>query len=65
MRLVPGASDNVGGELGLALDQARAGDQIVEYGGSAVLVVESSLSEFFKTTLEVREGPELTLAHVN
>lgn len=57
LRLVPSATDQA--ELGLALDQTREGDQVVEYEGSAVLVLESSVSESLSaSTLDVKEGPE-------
>src|SRR5262245_65904230 len=41
LRLEPAAS----GGLGLLLDHERAGDQIVEYAGEKVLLVDDRLSE--------------------
>lgn len=67
LRLVPGAQDPKG-QLALALDRARDGDQVVEHEGAAVLVVEKELSESLSaSTLDAEEGldgPQLRLIPV-
>ncbi len=55
------------GELGLGIDIEMPGDELVEYDGSAVLVVEQGLASKLKgITLDVDDtphGPELIISY--
>ena len=54
------------GNLGLGIDIEAQGDQVVEYEGSKVLIIEPGLATSLKgVTLDIEdtpEGPELVIA---
>ncbi len=55
------SDDTNGGqvELGLGLDRAQEGDQVVEHNGKKVLLVDESTGEMLDgTTLDVVETPD-------
>ena len=57
------------GELGLGIDIEMPGDELVEYDGSAVLVIEQGLASKLKgITLDVDDtphGPELIISYAS
>jgi Fe-S cluster assembly iron-binding protein IscA len=58
-RLVPGREEE--SQLGLALDQPRPGDAVVEHDGRSVLIVDNASAELLThLTLDVAETPEGT-----
>ncbi len=47
------------GNLGLALDTQKDGDQVVEYGGNMTLVIEPAISDRLEgVTLDIQESPQ-------
>lgn len=56
-RIVPAAGED--SQLGLALDEPRPGDSVVEHGGHSVLIVDNASAELLTDlTLDVAETPE-------
>jgi len=62
LRLIPDGQ----GELGLGIDIESPGDEIVEYKGSRVLVVEHGLADSLKGVIldvdDTPQGPQLVIA---
>ncbi len=59
LRLVPRTANGTTSELGLALDESRDGDQVVDYDGETVMVIDDGLSEALSAaTLDLEEGPQ-------
>jgi Fe-S cluster assembly iron-binding protein IscA len=61
IRLAPTQAGDAPGEtrLGLILDHARAGDQVVEHEGRIVLMVDADIAaQLDGTTLDVVDTPE-------
>lgn len=55
----------MGGNIGLGIDIEKSNDQIVEFEGSKVLMVEQSLADHLTGIIldveETEEGPQLVL----
>ena len=54
-------------EFGLALDEARAGDQVVDNAGQAVLLIENGLADELQGVMldatQMADGPSLRMVH--